>query len=76
MDTVGIGCEPASAASVAGTRKLVSHGTIRAGDQVVAVLTGHILKDPDAILNHQERFGISLETVEPDLDAVTRLLDG
>ena len=72
----GIGCEPASAASVAGTRKLVSQGTIRPGDQVVAILTGHILKDPDSILDHQERFGISLETVEPDMDAVTRLLDG
>ena len=76
VDTVGIGCEPASAASVAGTRKLVPQGTIRPGDQVVAILTGHILKDPDSILDHKERFGISLETVEPNLDAVTRLLDG
>jgi len=76
VDTVGIGCEPASAASVAGTRKLVSQGTIRPGDQVVAILTGHILKDPDSILDHKERFGITLETVEPNLDAVTRLLDG
>ena len=65
-----------SAASVAGTRKLVSQGTIRPGDHVVAILTGHILKDPDSILDHQERFGISLETVEADIDAVTRLLDG
>jgi threonine synthase len=76
VDTVGIGCEPASAASLAGLRKLVSRGTVRAGDGVVAVLTGHILKDPDSILDHQERFGISLETVEPDIDAVTRLLGG
>lgn len=75
VDTVGIGCEPASAASVAGTRKLVSQGTIRADDEVVAILTGHLLKDPDAILQHRERFGITLETVEPNLDAVTRLLE-
>lgn len=41
----GIGCEPASAASVAGTRALVANGTIQRGDDVVVVLTGHVLKD-------------------------------
>jgi threonine synthase len=55
VDASGIGCEPASAASVAGTRKLVREGTIRAGESVVAVLTGHILKDPGLLLfYHQE----------------------
>jgi threonine synthase len=44
----GLGCEPASAASVAGLRKLVKEGTIAASDRVVCVLTGHVLKDPDA----------------------------
>jgi len=45
----GIGCEPASAATLAGIRKLTASGTIQAGEDVVAVLTGNILKDPDYI---------------------------
>jgi len=44
----GLGCEPASAASVAGAKKLREEGVIAAGDRVVCVLTGHLLKDPDA----------------------------
>jgi threonine synthase len=42
----GLGCEPASAASVAGTRKLVERGIIDPGERVVCILTGHVLKDP------------------------------
>ena len=41
----GVGCEPASAASLAGLRRLREGGTIGAGDDVVLVLTGHVLKD-------------------------------
>lgn len=48
----GIGCEPASATTVAGIRKLVSTGHIRHGESVVAVLTGHVLKDPDYVSNY------------------------
>ncbi|MBY0512674.1 MAG: pyridoxal-phosphate dependent enzyme, partial [Gemmataceae bacterium] len=44
----GLGCEPASAASVAGLRKLVKEGVIAPSDRVACVLTGHVLKDPDA----------------------------
>jgi threonine synthase len=44
----GLGCEPASAASVAGARKLVQEGVIARGDRVVCILTGHLLKDPTA----------------------------
>jgi threonine synthase len=43
----GLGCEPASAASVAGLRQLVREGVIGKDDRVVCVLTGHVLKDPD-----------------------------
>ncbi|MEK7450349.1 MAG: threonine synthase, partial [Patescibacteria group bacterium] len=46
----GIGCEPASAVTVAGLKKIVKEGTDVAFDKnetVVAILTGHILKDPD-----------------------------
>jgi threonine synthase len=44
----GLGCEPASAASVAGARKLRKEGIISAGERVVCILTGHQLKDPTA----------------------------
>ena len=44
----GLGCEPASAASVAGARALRQEGVIGRGDRVVCILTGHALKDPMA----------------------------
>jgi threonine synthase len=44
----GLGCEPASAASVAGARKLRKEGIIEPGEKVVCILTGHQLKDPTA----------------------------
>ena len=44
----GLGCEPASAASGAGLRQLVSDGTIGRDERVVCILTGHLLKDPTA----------------------------
>jgi threonine synthase len=46
IDHCGVGCEPASAASVAGVRALAARGLIRRDERVVAVLTGHLLKDP------------------------------
>jgi threonine synthase len=56
IDASGVGCEPASAASVAGVRRLVQEGRIGRGDRVVAVLTGHVLKDPGILLDyHRER---------------------
>ena len=55
VDASGVGCEPASAAAVAGLRQLVARGTIKPSERVVAVLTGHILKDPGLLLRyHQE----------------------
>ena len=44
----GFGCEPASAASVAGAKRLRAEGVIAPSDRVVCILTGHQLKDPDA----------------------------
>jgi threonine synthase len=44
----GLGCEPASAASVAGAKMLREEGIIEPGERVVAILTGHQLKDPTA----------------------------
>jgi threonine synthase len=46
----GIGCEPASAVTLAGLKKLVRQGFVRRGDSVVLVLTGHVLKDPEFTL--------------------------
>jgi threonine synthase len=48
----GIGCEPASAATLAGLRKLTTAGTIPRDADVVAVLTGNLLKDPDYIYRY------------------------
>lgn len=50
----GIGCEPASATTLAGIRKLVSAGEMPRDAQIVAVLTGHALKDTDYIIHTQE----------------------
>ena len=48
----GIGCEPASATTVAGIRKLVADGAIKEDETVVAVLTGHLLKDTDYVMKY------------------------
>jgi threonine synthase len=56
----GLGCEPASAASVAGTKALVEEGIIGPDERVVCILTGHQLKDPTATVAYhttdQEQF--------------------
>lgn len=46
----GLGCEPASGASVAGAKLLREQGVIGADERVVCILTGHQLKDPDATI--------------------------
>lgn len=50
----GIGCEPASATTVAGIRKLVSENHIKKHESVVAILTGHLLKDTDYVIKYHE----------------------
>jgi threonine synthase len=47
-----IGCEPASATTVAGIKKLVAAGHIKRDEDVVAVLTGHALKDTDYMIKY------------------------
>lgn len=49
IDASGIGCEPASAASLAGLRRLTGEGVIQPGQTAVALLTGHLLKDTDSV---------------------------
>lgn len=48
----GIGCEPGSATTVAGIKKLVAAGKIRADENIIAVLTGHMLKDTEYVSNY------------------------
>ncbi len=60
--TEGIGVEPASAASIAGLMKLVEDGEIDKGEQVVCIVTGHLLKDPNTAID------ACMEPVEVDAD--------
>ncbi|HEY1464936.1 MAG TPA: threonine synthase [Terriglobales bacterium] len=46
----GIGCEPASAVTLAGLKKFVKQGLVKRGETVVLILTGHLLKDPEFTL--------------------------
>jgi threonine synthase len=52
IGTDGIGCEPASATTVAGIRKMGADGFIKPDDRVVAVLTGHLLKDTEYVIDY------------------------
>ncbi|HKV36267.1 MAG TPA: threonine synthase [Pyrinomonadaceae bacterium] len=51
----GVGCEPASATTVAGIRKLAGDGVIGKNESVVAVLTGHVLKDTDYVIKYHNQ---------------------
>ncbi len=66
----GIGVEPASAASVAGLRKLRESGEITADENVVCLTTGHLLKDPDAAA----AAGVEPEPVPANTDDVLDVL--
>jgi len=77
VDAAGVGCEPASAASVAGTRRLVREGVIRPGQSVVAILTGHLLKDPAIVMDYHSRRGRGRNPpllIEPRLQDVEKAL--
>ena len=58
----GFGCEPASAASVAGARLLRREGVIAPSDRVVCILTAHQLKDPTATVAYHS--GVGREELE------------
>jgi threonine synthase len=82
IDRAGIGCEPASAATLAGVRKLVSRGDISPDANVVGVLTGHLLKDSDSVVKYhlevidgQPRRGANRPvTIPAELSALERVL--
>ena len=83
----GIGCEPASATTLAGLKKLVRGGLVRASESVVLILTGHVLKDPDYTLDfHRDQLGITLssetarlrrppQVLDADVESVIRILE-
>ncbi len=87
----GVGCEPASAVTLAGLKKLVRQGFVHHQERVVLVLTGHLLKDPEYTLKFHRR-ELLPETaedqrgrldpyrrapleVEPSVEAVLRVLE-
>lgn len=69
----GFGCEPASAASVAGAKLLREEGIIAPSDRVVCILTGHQLKDPNATVGyHSSQAGeIDSKLSDAGIDAVS-----
>ncbi len=67
----GIGVEPASAASVAGLRKLVDLGVVEYDECIVCVTTGHLLKDPETVI----KICGKLIEVEANMDAVRKALE-
>jgi threonine synthase len=71
----GLGCEPASAVTLAGLKKLSAQGNVRGGETVVLLLTGHTLKDADytidfhrgTLLKDEEKAGL-----EDKIDSLRR----
>jgi threonine synthase len=72
IDEMGIGCEPASATTLAGVKKLRAAGVMRDGERIVCVLTGHLLKDTEAIMRNvpSER----MIEIDATMDAVEQAL--
>lgn len=85
----GIGCEPASAVTLAGLKRLVEQGFVKREESVVLVLTGNLLKDPDFTIEFHrgDMFGGTKESealdllrhppvvLDATLDAVMRTLE-
>jgi len=71
IDGMGIGCEPASATTLAGVQKLRAKGVMKDGERIVCVLTGHILKDPEANFRAER-----VLEIDATLDAVAERLMG
>ncbi len=69
----GIGCEPASATTVAGIKRLVKSGVIDTNDTVVGILTGHLLKDANYIIDYHQNKLHSYESGSGGSEAGTRI---
>jgi len=70
IDRAGIGCEPASATTLAGVRKLVARGIVKRDERVVGILTGNLLKDSKTGIPTT----VGEVVVDATLDAVRRVL--
>ena len=74
----GLGCEPASAATIAGLKHLLANGTVGKDERVACVLTGHLLKDPNATVNYHSKqareFSNPPVQVENNLDKIIALM--
>lgn len=83
VDMAGIGCEPASASSVAGVKKLIAEGIIKPRQTVVGILTGNLLKDTETTIGYHQGTLEGIQSpmanrplsVEPTLEAVGRILE-
>jgi threonine synthase len=85
VDSCGVGCEPGSAAAVAGARALRARGVIGERESAVAVLTGHVLKDPGTLerihaspsifpagANRPQRIGTDLHAIAAIIEQSSR----
>ena len=68
----GVFGEPASAASVAGVMKLSRNGMDFSDKQVVCVITGTGLKDPEMV---SQEIGVSPQSLSPEMEALARALE-
>src|SRR5438270_1054540 len=68
----GIGCEPASAVTLAGLKKLVKNGFVKPEESVVLVLTGNLLKDPDYTIDFHRGELIKNESASAGLNGLRR----
>jgi len=69
----GIGCEPASAVTLAGLKKLLTQGFVKRNESVVLVLTGNLLKDPDFTIDfHRGELLKENESARTSLDRLRR----
>ncbi|GAC1420528.1 MAG: threonine synthase [Acidobacteriaceae bacterium] len=59
----GVGCEPASAVTLAGLRKLVAQGRVQREDRVVLILTGHTLKDSAYTIDYHRNALLAAEEI-------------
>ena len=66
----GIGVEPASAASVAGIRKMAEQGLLDKDEKIVCVVTGHLLKDPETVI---KQCATPIE-IDPTIEALLSVL--
>jgi threonine synthase len=81
IDQAGIGCEPASAATLTGLHKLVRSGVVSAGDRVAGILTGHLMKDAETVMEYHLGEGSENRPlanrpviIDPNLDALRSVL--